>query len=225
MIKKIRAGRMKVGFAFLLLFGPAFLLVFISTRGCDHRFKELDDYGTAVDYSFTNADGKQMSTKDFENNIVLITTIQETCPDSCAISLWHINQTLYQHIFANKRKQLKQVKMISFVTDRDGNPVSDLSNVTAMLKDQVKDYDPNLWIVASGDPKPLYDLKNNDETLLVEGDEYFGGQAFQELILLLDKQNHLRMVLSGKSEGMIRRMKEHVALLQKQYDKESKEKK
>ena len=29
------------------------------------------------------------------------------------------------------------------------------------------------------------------------------------------------MVLSGTSEGMIRRMKEHIALLQKQYDKEN----
>jgi len=28
------------------------------------------------------------------------------------------------------------------------------------------------------------------------------------------------MVLSGKTEGMVRRMKEHIALLQKQYDKE-----
>lgn len=40
-------------------------------------------------------------------------------------------------------------------------------------------------------------------------------------MLLLDKKNHLRMVLSGKTEGMIRRMKEHIALLQKQYDKEN----
>jgi hypothetical protein len=54
---------------------------------------------------------------------------------------------------------------------------------------------------------------------LKKGNEFYGGEAFQELILLLDKQNHLRMVLSGKTEGMIRRMKEHIALLQKQYDK------
>jgi hypothetical protein len=40
-------------------------------------------------------------------------------------------------------------------------------------------------------------------------------------MLLLDKKNHLRMVLSGKTEGMIRRMKEHIALLQKQYDKQN----
>ena len=42
----------------------------------------------------------------------------------------------------------------------------------------------------------------------------------QELMLLLDKKNHLRMALSGTTEGMIRRMKQHIALLQKEYDKE-----
>ena len=71
--------------------------------------------------------------------------------------------------------------------------------------------------------KSLYDFEHNEQKLLVEGDEFYGGQAFQELMLLLDKQNHLRMVLSGKTEGMVRRMKEHIALLQKQYDKESAE--
>ena len=44
-------------------------------------------------------------------------------------------------------------------------------------------------------------------------------------ILLLDKENHLRMVLPGKEEGLVRRMKEDIALLQKQYDKERKHKK
>ena len=68
--------------------------------------------------------------------------------------------------------------------------------------------------------RKVYDFKSNGQTLLAEGENYYGGQGFQELLLLLDKQNHLRMVLSGTTEGMIRRMKEHIALLQKQYDKE-----
>ena len=38
------------------------------------------------------------------------------------------------------------------------------------------------------------------------------------MMLLVDKTNHLRMILSGNSEGMIRKMKQHIALLQKQYD-------
>jgi cytochrome oxidase Cu insertion factor (SCO1/SenC/PrrC family) len=225
MAQRTAAGRMKVALTFLLLFGPASILVFIATRGCEHKFKELDDYGIANDYSFTDLKGKTRTFKEFEGDVVLVTTLQTTCPDSCAISFFHLNQAIYQHIFANKRKKLKQVRILSFVTDGKGNPVDDLSSVEDMLKDRVLDYDPRLWILAKGDAKSLYNFKNNGESLIQEGDEFYGGQSFQELMLLLDKQNHLRMVLSGTTEGMIRRMKEDMALLQKQYDKEASKKK
>ena len=218
---KNTAGRLKVMYAFLLLFGPAILLVFISTRGCEHKFKTLDDFGAVTDYSFTDARGKKFTSKDFKGDVVLITTLQETCPDTCSISFWHMNQAIYQHIKNNKRKKMKRVRIISFVTDGEGNPVKDLSVLRQSMEDNVLEYDPDTWILASGDSKKVYDIERNNKSLLAEGDEFFGGQAFQELILLVDKQNHLRMVLSGTSEGMIRRMKEHIALLQKQYDKEN----
>jgi len=219
---KSLAGRKKVGFAFLLVFGPAFLLVFIGSRGCEHKFKELDDYGPAIDYSFVDAYGKKRQASEFRKDVVLITTLQETCPDSCAVSLWHLNKTIYQHIYTNKRKKLKQVRIISFVTDFEGKPVSDLSAVRAMLQDRVQNYDSSLWILASGEVEKLYDFTHNGQNLLKGNNEYKEGYSFTRLMLLLDKQNHLRMVLSGKTEGMIRRMKEHMALLQKQYDKERK---
>ena len=42
--------------------------------------------------------------------------------------------------------------------------------------------------------------------------------GFQELMLLSDKSNHLRMVLPGKTESTIRTMRDHMALLEKEYD-------
>ncbi|MBU2060674.1 MAG: hypothetical protein KKH44_02345, partial [Bacteroidetes bacterium] len=161
MSTKSTAGRKKVGFAFLLVFGPAFFMVFMATRGCDHKFKELADYGAAPEYTFVDADGKNRKASDFKNDVVLITTLQETCPDSCAVSFWHLNKTIYQHIYTNKRKKLKQVRIISFVTDGNGNPVDDLSNVEAMLKDRVQDYDSSLWILAKGNSRQLYDFESN----------------------------------------------------------------
>lgn len=214
------AGRLKGILPFLLLFGPASLLIFLGTRGCDHVFKTLDDYGQAINYSFTDLKGKKRTAKDFKDEIIIITTIQETCPDSCAVSLFHLDQGLYQHIRQNKTKQFKHIRIISFVTDGFGKSVDDLSVAEKILQDQVEGYDPETWILAKGESKKIYDFENNNETLLKTGKEYFGGESFQELILLLDKQNHLRMVLSGKSEGMVRRMNQSVALLQKQYDKE-----
>lgn len=220
MEKNSKAGRKKAIFALMLLFGPALLLVLVSTRSCEHKFKTLDDYGAAVNYTFTAVDGKKYTSNDFEGDIVLVTTLQENCPDSCAVSFFHLNQAIYQHIRKNKHKKLKKVRIISFVTDGEGNPVSDLSTMSQSLYDKVEDYDPEIWLLASGDVRKVYDFKSNGQTLLAEGENYYGGQGFQELLLLLDKQNHLRMVLSGTTEGMIRRMKEHIALLQKQYDKE-----
>lgn len=219
MAGKKTAGRTGRILALVLLFGPAFTLIFIASRGCQHKFKVLDDFGPAVKYEFTDAYGKERSYKEFKNQIVLVSVLQSNCLDSCSVSLWHLNQGIYQHIRKNKKK-LGSVRMISYVTDGEGNPVSDLSTVRSMMEDIIEGYDPKIWYIATGDVRELYDFKNNNASLLQKGEEYYGGEAFQELLLLLDRENHLRMVLSGKSEGMIRRMKEHIALLMKQYDKE-----
>jgi cytochrome oxidase Cu insertion factor (SCO1/SenC/PrrC family) len=217
MANKINAGKNKI-VAILILLLPAFLLVFLSTRGCEHKFKELPDYGKAVDYHFIDGLGKSYTSKDFKDKVVVITTLQQTCPDSCAISMWHVDQAIYQHIRKNKKK-LKQVKLISFVTDGNGKPLNDLSFLAESMKDNVEGYDPSIWFLAKGDVKEIYDFKYNKQSLLKKGKQYFGGEAFMELMLLLDKQNHLRMVNRGTSEGTIRRMYQHIALLQKQYDK------
>ncbi|MGB0915463.1 MAG: hypothetical protein ACPGVI_05285 [Crocinitomicaceae bacterium] len=220
MAVKNTAGRTKRILAILLLFGPAFILVFISTRSCHHKFKELDDFGQADNYSFIDAQGKKHTASEFDEYSVLVNVLQPTCPENCSVSFWHLNHLIYQKMRDNARKG-GSLRIITFVTDGEGNPMKDLSAVSDMLHDQVEGYDPNIWMVASGDPKKLYDFEHNEAKLLQEGDEYYGGEAFQELMLLLDKNNHLRMVLSGKSEGMIRRMREHVALLKKQYDQDN----
>lgn len=220
MAKKKSAGRIKVVYAFLLLFGPAFILIFFSTRSCEHKFKVLDDYGIAKNYTFTNSKGETKSTANFKDKVVLISTIQPTCPDSCATSIWHLNQLIYQKIRKNKN-EIGSVRMISYVTDGKGKPSDDIASVEKMLVDIVEGYDPEIWIIAKGDSKSIYDFEHNEQSLLQKGDKFYGGEGYQELMLLLDRENHLRMVLSGKTEGMIRRMYQHIALLLKQYDKDA----
>ena len=214
------AGRLKGIVVLLLLFGPASFLIFISSRGCEHKFVELDDMGKVPNYNFVNGDGVKMNQASFKDKVVLFTTLQVTCPNKCAVSFWHLDQLIYQHLRKNKKK-LGHVKLVSFVTDGNGNSYANLNEIEYMLKDQVEKYDSSVWILANGDARSLYNISRNGENLLMKGKQYFGGEAFQELMLLVDKRNHLRMVLKGNSEGMIRKMKEHVALLDKQYDKEA----
>jgi len=222
MANKNTAGKNKI-VAILVLVLPAFLLVLISTRGCEHKFKELPDYGKAINYSFEDVNGKVYHASDFKDQVVLINTLQITCPESCAISLWHLDQLVYQHIRKNKTKKLKQIKLISFVTDNNGNQIKDLAKIKKALEDNIVEFDPSIWILAKGNAEQIYDFKYNQQSLLEEGEKYYGGKAFLELMLLIDKQNHLRMVGRGKTEGEIRRMFQHVALLMKQYDKERKQ--
>lgn len=205
---------------FLLVFGPAAFLVFIATRGCSHNFKNLDVLAKLPSYEFTDASGKKRSSKEFKDEVILITTLQKSCPYECAVSFWHVNQILYQHLRKNSHKQLKKVRIISFVTDGKGNPASNIQDLQETLSSQVEGYQPDLWILAQGDAKELYNISRNGQNLLQVGETYYGGQAFQELILLVDKKNQLRMVLKGNQEGLVRRMKESLALLLKQYDKE-----
>ena len=222
-MEKTFAGRSKVFIAFFLVFGPALLLILIGTRGCEHKFKELDDYGVVKSVPFT-INGKELTFADFKGDVLVITTLQKTCPEDCAISFWHIDQMIYQHIRKNKRKKLKQVRIISFLTDGNGNPLpnEEIQIIKDALKDNIESYDPSLWMITTGDAKAVYDFKHNGQNLLQKGKKYYGGEGFQELVLLLDKEGHLRMVLPGNKEGLVRTMKEHIALLQKQYDKKKK---
>jgi len=220
-----KAGSLRSVFALLLLFGPALILIFISSRGCEHKFKELDDYGAIPKFSFTDAKGKVYTNNSFKGKIVIYTTIQPSCPDSCGITIWHLDQLIYQRLRENKKK-LGHVKLVSVLTDGVGNPDKRVKEVEFMLKDRVEGFDPSIWIVVSGDAKSLYNINHNGQTLLQEDKKYFGGFGFQELMLLSDKSNHLRMVLPGKTESTIRTMRDHMALLEKEYDiKAFKEKK
>ena len=212
-------------FALTLVFGPALILIFMATRGCDHRFKTLADYGLVSTPSFTvyNHKGKQQLTlQDYQDQILLINTLQTTCPHNCGLAFFPLTQNIYKDLRTNKRKKLKQVRMLSIVVDSLGNPVSEeaLLDIQDMLRSRVEGYDPEIWQLVSADPKIFYNLTNNGQKLIVKDTKYFGGVSYNELIMLLDKNNHLRMVLNGHTEGMIRKMKEHLALLIKQYDKE-----
>lgn len=202
----------------MLVLGPAVLFIgftLFMNRSCEHKFEELADYGPVAKFEFTDVTGKKRNSKEFKDEVILINILQNSCPDSCSVLMWHLNQTIYQHVWKNKTKKTKKIRMISFLTDGEGNAVKDLSVINDAANDLTENYDPSIWILATGNVKEIYNLESNGVSLTDEK------ANFQELMLLIDKQHHLRMVLSGNVEGQIRRMKQSMALLQKQYDKQS----
>lgn len=213
----------KKGKSFLglfLVFTPACLLVFFATRGAQHKFERLPSYGKLKPFTFEDARGKKRTSDEFKGDILLVTTLQNTCPKDCGILLYHLDKILYQEIKKNSKKLMKRVRLLSIVTDKEGVPVKDLSFLQDKLKSTVIDYDPNLWILAKANPETVFNFQSNGLSLLEKNPKFYGGKAYHEVILLLDKNQALRMVLNGKLEGYIRRMKESLALLQKEYDQQ-----
>lgn len=203
----------------VLVFGPALFLIFISVSKCEHKFQTLPEYGNIGEYKFTNSEGEIVSHETQKDKITLFTTIQTSCPEQCAIDLAKFNLLLYQDYRKNQKK-LGHVKFVSIVTDSKGNPVSNLDEIMFTLNDIIEGFDPAVWNIVTGDPKQVYDIENNDVNLYnATSDSAFAQKPYLETMLIVDKQNQLRLVRRGNQEGLIRDFKQHVALLQKQYDK------
>jgi len=202
-----------------LVFGPALLLIFVSLNKCEHKFEQLPVYGKLENFKFVSASGDEITPETQLGKVTLYSTVQSGCPENCAIDLLKYNMMVYQH-YRKYQKKMGHIKFVSIVTDQDGNPVDDLSEVEFLMNDIVQGYDPSIWTLVTGDPKQIYDIENNGINLVtMKSDTSFATKPYLEMLLIVDKENNLRLVRKGNQEGLIRDFKEHIALLQKQYDK------
>ena len=219
--KNTKAGRIKPLLLIVLVFGPALFLIFIALNKCEHKFTTLPVYGALKNYSFNDAEGGVVNNQTQEGKITLFNTLQTTCPENCAIDMPKFNLMIYQDYRKNQRN-LGHVKIVSIVTDQNGNPLDkgEIEDLRYTMKDIIEGYDPTIWKLVTGDPKQIYDIENNGVNLYTQTtDTAFAGKSFLETMLIVDKRNQLRLIRRGNEEGMIRDFKQHVALLQKQYDK------
>lgn len=207
----------------LVAFGPGTFIFLMAVGKCENQYQELPVFAEMPAYEFVGVDGNIINNETQKGRVTIFTTLQTSCPQNCAIDFYKFNLLVYQHYRKNQRK-LDYVDIISIVTDEKGNPVENISEVSFMIDDLITGYDSTLWNVVSGDPKQIYDIESNGINLYnMKVDSAFGGKAFLETMLIVDKQNKLRLVRRGDSEGMIRDFKQHVSLLQEQYDREDKE--
>lgn len=221
MAKKTKAGLMKPLLMIVLVFGPALFLILISLNTCEHKFTKLPIYGELKDFEFTDANGEKITPETQLDKITIYTTLQISCPKHCAMDLAKFNLLIYQHYRKYQRK-MSHIKFVSIVTDENGNPVEDLEEITYLLEDIIQGYDPEIWKLVTGDPKQIYDIENNKVNIYVQvSDEAFANKPYLETMMIVDKENNLRLIRRGTEEGLVRDFKEHIALLQKQYDKEA----
>lgn len=231
--EKNKAGRGRIILMLSIVLGPALLLVVFSIYKPTSKFETLPIYGQLPDYTYTDSKGIAHTSKELDGNILFVSTIQPSCPSDCGIDLWQYQIQIYKKL-KNNQKKMSHVKIVSIVTDTNEVTTQDLIDVEAMLSDYLDKYakeegagfDPNIWKIVKADPKDFYGIEHEGMNIYEEtGDDYFRGNLYQELILLVDKKNNLRFARDGKREGYIREIYQHMALLQKEYALEAKKKK
>lgn len=201
----------------LILFFPGTVIVLMAMGKCENHFDQLPVYGEMPTYTFTGLDGDTINNESQTGKITLFTTLQTSCPKECAIDLFKFNLQVFQD-FRKNQHILKDVQIVSIVTDKEGNPVDSIQELTYILDEMVNKYDPNIWKLVVGDPKQVYDIEHNGHNIYeVDIDSTFAGKYYLGTMLLVDKQNQLRLIGRGHQEGYIRDFKQHISLLNQEY--------
>ena len=212
-------GLKRLGLLILVLFGPGSLIYFLATR-FENKFKEVpyignhqytyDDAGNVTDsvmyslpnFELTRVDGKKITRNSIKDKFVVFTTIQNTCPDDCGVYFLHFDEIFYSRLSKNT-DSYDNVVIISILTDHNGNPVDSISDKLIEELKQINNYNPDLWMITTGDPKPIFSFdfkgKNFYDLPSTPSNHEVGTKAFINSMLLIDKKSHVRGFTGARS--------------------------
>jgi cytochrome oxidase Cu insertion factor (SCO1/SenC/PrrC family) len=212
-------GLKRLGLLILVLFGPGSLIYFLA-KNVENKFVELPYLGehhfeydangnvsdstlyTIPNFNLTTIKGEKITRNSFKDKFLVVTTIQNSCPDDCGMYFLHYDEIFYSKLSKNT-DSYDDVIVLTVLTDHDGNPVDKVSDKLIEEVKQIEGYDPNLWVIATGDPKPLFDFKIANkhfyELPSTPDNDEVGTKAFINSMLLIDKQGHIRGFTGARS--------------------------
>lgn len=190
--------RGKNNFRHLLFYGPKEL----ASNGKDTL------YHTLPEFSFTNQEGKTISSEtDLKNKIIVADFFFVTCPSICP------KMTAGLFKVQKKFESLRELRILSFSVNPDHDSVSVLANYgkTHMVN-------PRKWFLLTGNKKQIYDLARKGFLLPVqEGNGDSNDFIHSEQVVLLDKERHIRGFYDGTDPNEIDRLNDEIIVLQLEY--------
>ncbi len=218
----------------LVLLGPGSIIYFIA-KTVDNHFVKLpylgyeymkDSAGHVVDsvayqvpnFKLTRFDGTPITPDSIKNKFIVLSTLQNNCPtpSECGMSLFLFNEIFFHKLVKNQ-KNYSNVKVISILTDVNGNPVD---SIAPKLREEMAEYDTSIWWMTTGDTKPFYNFnyygKRFNEQPASPTDGEIGTRAFTNSLVLIDDKGYIRAVSGAKSDSDIRNFFDMLKLLKKE---------
>jgi hypothetical protein len=237
------AGAKRVGIVLLIFLGPGLMILFIA-KTCENHFIKLpylgweytyDSAGNKVDstkhvvpdFTLTRFDGVPITRDSIEGKFIILSTLQNGCPNitECGMGIYVFNELMFQKIVDNQGPdRYGNVKVLSILTDANGNPDS---VVSPLLREQMAQYNDQIWWMCTGDPVPLFSFNYYGDNFMnhpsssKEGE--IGNKAFVNSLVLIDDKGHIRGVSGAKTDTDIRNFFDMLKLLKKEEFKANQE--
>lgn len=162
-----------------------------------------ESHHTVSDFSFTDQDGNQVSSKEFEGKVYVASFFFTICPSICP------KLTTNMKMVADQFKDDARVKFIS-------HSVTPGIDSVARLKKYSDKYqiDSRQWHLVTGDKKEIYDLARN--SYFAEQEQGFNAKndfLHTEHFMLIDAQGHVRGIYKGTLVPEVMRLKEDIDVL------------
>ncbi|MFK8044999.1 MAG: hypothetical protein AB8B72_05865 [Crocinitomicaceae bacterium] len=226
-------GLKRLGLMILVFFGPG-LIIYFFAKNINNKFIQLPFIGeyTVVEnpsgendtiqyripyFQFKTVSGEIVNSNTTANEFLIFTTIQNSCPDTCGVYLYHFNELFYDKVKKNK-DNYNNVKFYSILTDENGNsinkPSSKLLEALSVLKQ-----DTSVWQIVIGNPAQVYDFNYNGSDFLklpaTSSNFEIGKKAFVNSLLLVDREKHIRGFTGAKRDSDIRNFFDLLKILKK----------
>ncbi len=200
----------------LVVFFLPFSFLYFFSLG-KHSFGTLPYYGkegpngrpfSFPDFQFYDAQGKELTQKDFAGKILLVFPLESTCPHRCDIAVLPFRLVVYKELLANKK--FNDVLVLTELLDTlQGGP--------ALMAEKL-DVDPSRWIFYTTPHNPFWDVEMNGHLLTEPDKDNPDRPFFRRSIMLIDTLFSPRGFYDGSQAGDMRRIMEEVRLLKKEYD-------
>lgn len=201
----------------LIVLGPFSLFYFFSTG--KHNFEKLPYLGEPVNdsvpftyggFSFPSSHNTNIDESFLKGKIVIVSNLYATCPYTCNISIGQFKTAVYKEVIMNRK--MKDVLFIS-------NIIGSTSTEEVNRMHSRLEVDSSRWFFFNDTTHFFYHVKMSGKPLLDKEDEQQPGKLFFErIVLLLDKDLHLRNIYDGARSTELVTLAKEIRLLKKEYD-------
>jgi cytochrome oxidase Cu insertion factor (SCO1/SenC/PrrC family) len=217
----------------LIFLGPGSIIYFISRTVSNHFIDvpyvgyeyEVDSNGVKIDslpytipdFELVKFDGTRINRDSIKDKFIVLSTLQNDCPTrtACGINTFLFNEIFFHKLVKNQ-KNYGNVKVISILTDLEGNAVDSIS---PKLIEEMAEFDQDIWWMTTGSLEPFFGFdyygKKFMEHESVEEAKEVGTKAFINSLVLIDKDGHIRGVAGAKTDSDIRNFFDVLKLLKK----------